>query len=123
MLGHTLLCVCGIGVNNAGTYPTVCVWYRGEQCWDIPYCVCGIGVNNAGTYPTVCGTRPGQLGCQHHHRGIECIDIRHVWYRGEQCRDIPYCVCGIGVNNAGTYPTVCVELDLASLAVNTIIEV
>ena len=61
-----------------------------------------------GTYPTVCGTRPGQLGCQHHHRGIECIDIRHVWYRGEQCRDIPYCVCGIGVNNAGTYPTVCV---------------
>ena len=27
------------------------------------------------------------------------------------------------VNNAGTYPTVCVELDLASLAVNTIIEV
>ena len=47
----------------------------------------------------------------------------YVWYRGEQCRDIPYCVCGIGVNNAGTYPTVCVELDLASLAVNTIIEV
>ena len=30
---------------------------------------------------------------------------------------------GIGENNAGTYPTVCVELDLASLAVNTIIEV
>ena len=85
------------------------VWYRGEQCRDIPYCVCG--------------TRPGQLGCQHHHRGIECIDIVYVWYRGEQCRDIPYCVCGIGVNNAGTYPTVCVELDLASLAVNTIIEV
>lgn len=29
----------------------------------------------------------------------------------------------LDVNNPGCYPTVCVELDLASLAVNTIIEV
>ena len=51
---------------------------------------------------SMCGVGHGEFGCQHTTTGKNS---------------------SIEVNQAGCYQTVCVELDMASLAVNTLLQV